>query len=210
MRIAVVSEVSAVDRNPDLVASLEGRGHEVINAGMSGKGDKPELLYVHTGFLAALLLHACRVDFVVGGCGTGQGFLNSAMQYPGVFCGLLLGPLDAWLFSRINAGNCVSLPLNQGYGWAADVNLRLLFDSLFGPDRGAGYPAHRSEVQAGARALLGRISSATHRGFAEIVRALPDEVLAPAVEQLRARRLLDLESLADRALREAFAARVGR
>jgi hypothetical protein len=32
------------------------------------------------------------VDFVVGGCGTGLGYLNAVMQYPGVVCGHLLSP----------------------------------------------------------------------------------------------------------------------
>ncbi len=75
--------------------------------------------------MSALLLNLKAVDFVVGGCGTGLGYLNAVMQYPGVFCGHLLTPLDAFLFARINAGNCVSLALNQGYGWAGDVNLRM-------------------------------------------------------------------------------------
>jgi ribose 5-phosphate isomerase RpiB len=44
--------------------------------------------------MTAILLNLKRVDFVVGGCGTGQGYLNSAMQYPGVFCGHILNDLD--------------------------------------------------------------------------------------------------------------------
>ena len=53
------------------------------------------------------------------------------MQYPGVFCGHIMTPLDAWLFRQINGGNCISLALNQGYGWAADVNLKFIFDRFF-------------------------------------------------------------------------------
>ena len=109
MRIAVINETSAADRNADILAALDGRGHTVINAGMVKTGAKPELTYIHTGLLAALLLNTGRADFVVGGCGTGQGFLNAAMQYPGVFCGHILTSLDAWLFAQINGGNCISL-----------------------------------------------------------------------------------------------------
>ena len=90
MRIAVVNETSAADRNADILAALQGRGHEVINAGMTKNGQPPELTYIHTGLIAAILLNLKRVDLVVGGCGTGQGFLNSAMQYPGVVCGHIL------------------------------------------------------------------------------------------------------------------------
>ena len=114
MRIAVINEVSAVDKNKDIISALEGRGHEIINAGMTKKEDKPELSYIYTGLLTAILLNTGKVDFVVGGCGTGQGYLDSVMQYPGVFCGHILTPLDAWLFIQINGGNCISLALNQG------------------------------------------------------------------------------------------------
>jgi ribose 5-phosphate isomerase RpiB len=127
MKIAVINETSAADRNADILAALVGRGHAIINAGMKKNGEKPELQYIHTGLLAAILLNLQRVDLVVGGCGTGQGFLNAVMQYPGVCCGHILTDLDAWLFAQINAGNCISLALNQGYGWAANVNLKFIF-----------------------------------------------------------------------------------
>ena len=146
MIIAVINETSAADRNADILAALESRGHNVINAGMVKSGAKPELTYIHTGLMAAILLNLKRVDFVVGGCGTGQGFLNSVMQYPGITCGHILNSLDAWLFTQINAGNCISLALNQGYGWAGDVNLRLIFDCLFSVEPGSGYPPHRQRI----------------------------------------------------------------
>jgi ribose 5-phosphate isomerase RpiB len=131
--------------------------------------------------MSALLLNLRAVDFVIGGCGTGLGYLNAVMQYPGVFCGHLLNPLDAFLFARINSGNCVSLALNQGYGWAGDVNLRLIFDHLFTPEAGSGYPPHRAEPQREARELLAQISHVAHRPLAEILLSLPDEVVRPAL-----------------------------
>ena len=54
MRIAVINETSAADKNADILAALSGRGHEVVNAGMTRSGTQPELTYIHTGFLAAL------------------------------------------------------------------------------------------------------------------------------------------------------------
>ena len=33
MKIAVLNETSAADRNPDILHALEDRGHEMINAG---------------------------------------------------------------------------------------------------------------------------------------------------------------------------------
>jgi hypothetical protein len=99
------------------------------------------------------------------------------MQYPNVFCGLILNSLDAFLFSQINAGNCISLALNKGYGWAGDLNLKYIFEKLFASPRGAGYPPHRSESQAHSRERLCRISQAAHAPFGGIVRALDREIV---------------------------------
>ncbi len=208
MRIAVINETSAANRNADILAALEGRGHEIINAGMTVTGAKPELSYIHTGLMTAILLQLNRVDFVVGGCGTGQGFLNSAMQYPGVFCGHILTALDAWLFMQINGGNCISLALHQGYGWAGDVNLRFIFDRLFSVERGAGYPAHRAVPQKEYRDKLTRVSGMTHRPLAEIITALPDDAVLPVLDYPGVKDLIDVNSIADPGLKEAFLQRM--
>lgn len=208
MRIAVVNETSAVDKHPAIMSALEGRGLDVVNAGMAEAGEEPELQYIHTGFVSALLLAAGRVDMVVGGCGTGQGFMNSVVQYPGVVCGHLLNSLDAFLFARINAGNVVSLALNQGWGWAGDENLRLLFDQLFTEARGEGFPAHRQAPQAASRDNLGVVSQATHRSMAEIVRELPDDIVVPAITHPAVAAVLDIPTIADPQLREALEARL--
>jgi len=128
-----------------------------------------------------LLLHLNRVDFVVGGCGTGQGFLNAVMQYPGVCCGHILNPLDAWLFMQINSGNCISLALNQGYGWAGDVNLAFIFDRLFSVESGCGYPPHRQVSQCQSREILQKVGEIAHKSMCDIILSLPDSVLEPAV-----------------------------
>ncbi len=204
MRIAVVSETSTVERNRDIIGALASRGHEVVNAGMRRTGDQPELTYIHTGFLSALLLNSRRVDFVVAGCGTGQGFQASVDQYPGVFCGHLQTPLDAWLFSRINAGNCVSLALNQGYGWGSDVNMQLIFDQLFGDETGTGYPSHRRESQQESRGLLQVVSQATHRPMADIVSDLDSRIVTPVLDFPGVWELLDVATLEDRGLAKAL------
>ena len=211
MKIAVLNETSAADRNKDILAALDDRGgHEVINIGMTKNGEKPELQYVHTGFLAALLIHAKRADLIVGGCGTGQGFLNAVVQYPGVVCGHILNDLDAWLFAQINDGNVISLALNQGYGWAADVNLKFIFDRYFSVERGQGYPAHRREPQARSRATLRTISDAAHRPMAEIIERLPDEITLPALNYPGVCEFLDVDTIEDVSLRTVLQQKYGR
>lgn len=201
MKVAVINETSAADRNKDILTALQGRGLDIVNAGMTQNGAKPELQYIHTGFLAALLLNLHRVDLVVGGCGTGQGFLNSVMQYPNIFCGHLLNSLDAYLFAQINDGNCISLALNQGYGWAADVNLKLIFDTYFSVERGAGFPAHRREPQAASRQMLKTISTCTHQGFNTILETLPEDVTHPALHYPGIAQLIDADTIPDLELR---------
>jgi ribose 5-phosphate isomerase RpiB len=207
MRVAVVNETSAVDKHPYIMAALEGRGLQVVNAGMAERGEEPELQYIHTGLISALLLAADRVDLVIGGCGTGQGYMNAVVQYPGIFCGHLLTSLDAFLFARINAGNVISLALNQGWGWAGDENLRLLLDQLFTDALGQGFPSHRQEPQRASRANLRRISELTHRPMPEIVAGLPDEIILPAITHPAAAAALDIDSIADTSLRSALQAR---
>lgn len=188
--------------------SLDNRGLTVFNAGMTRTGDDPALSYIQTGFLTALLLNAGKADLVVGGCGTGQGYMNACMQYPGVSCGLIQDPLDAWLFRQINNGNCISLALHKGYGWASDVNLTFIFDRFFSVEPGKGYPAHREEPQRQSRQVLSTVMSVTHRSFPDIVRDLSDEVVLPVLTYPGVQELLQAESLADTDLKDAVSARL--
>ncbi len=132
MKIAVINEGSTKIRNAEVCAALRELGHEVVNLGMTGREGEPDLNYLHTALLSALCLHLNMAEFVVGGCGTGQGYMNAVLQFPDIFCGLLLDPVDALLFRQVNAGNCVSLALNKGYALGGDLNLKILFEQLFG------------------------------------------------------------------------------
>ena len=175
---------------------------------MAETGGEPELTYIHTGLLSAILLNLKKADLVVGGCGTGQGFLNSAMQYPGVFCGLIQNPLDIWLFGQINGGNCISLALNFGYGWAGDVNLRFIFDRLFSLEElGKGYPAHRQKSQQQSRKTLESVSVATHKSFSEILSSLDASVIKPVLQYPGVEGLIDVDSIEDTEAKQALVER---
>ena len=208
MNIAIINETSAADRNEDIFKALEGRNHRLLNCGMKKGGEEPQLTYIQTGFLGGLLLNLGRVDFVVGGCGTGQGFLNAVVQYPNVVCGHVVTPLDAWLFTRINGGNCASLMLNQGYGWGSDINLRLIFDHLFSDARGDGFPEHRKASQRRSAELLSETSRCAHRTMSEIVMALPDEVVRPVLSFPGVGDLIFDGPLGDNELKRAIEARL--
>ena len=207
MKIAIVLEVVNCEKGEEIISALDGRGFDIFNVGMKKKDDKPELTYINTGLLGAALLNLNIVDFVIGGCGTGQGFFNSILQYPNVFCGHILTPLDAWLFARINAGNCISLALTQGYGWASEINLKYIFDKLFSEKFGLGYPESRVGTQALSRKRLSCISEKTHHPFYEIISRIDDEVLNPVLRFPGVLEMLDIEHK-DEKVKKAFKKRL--
>ncbi|MBO4325765.1 MAG: RpiB/LacA/LacB family sugar-phosphate isomerase [Clostridia bacterium] len=189
MRIALINEVSSREKNPFVLDALLATGNEIFNVGCTaGEGG---LTYIQTGLMAGIALNSGAADFVVGGCGTGQGFLMSAMQYPGVFCGLIQDSLDAWLFSQINGGNCISLALNKGFGWAGDINLKYIFEKLFLDPPGRGYPLHRAESQQASRNLLARISTDVHRDFQEILRRVDRATLEAVMNHKPFKEFID-------------------
>ena len=54
--------------------------------------------------------------------------LNS---FPGVLCGHVTSPLDAYLFGQVNDGNAIAMPFAQGFGWGAELNLDYTFEKAF-------------------------------------------------------------------------------
>lgn len=180
MKVAIVNEVSACHRNTDIVEALKHQKDIVIlNLGMQDPAEDHPITYIQTGIMSAILLNCGVCDMVIGGCGTGQGYLNAVMQFPNVACGLVQDPLDAWLFSQINGGNCISLALNKGYGWAADINLKYIFEKLFQDPAGQGYPMARAESQKHSRELLEDISAQAHKPLLEALKCFAPEVLDP-------------------------------
>lgn len=182
MRIAVITEGSTKFHNKDVVAALDRYDHEVLNLGMKDQEGERDLTYIDTAFLSALLLNLHAVDLVVGGCGTGQGYMNAVLQYPNVFCGLLMDPVEAYLFSQVNAGNCISLQLNKGYGrLGGDINLNYMFDQLFGNEWGQGYPPARGEIQRASKRQLEEISHKTHLAMEEILEQVDDRLFTKVI-----------------------------
>lgn len=210
MRIVVVNEVSAADKNKDIIAALNEFDHEIINVGMKSSSEENILTYIDTAFISALLLNAGIVDFVVGGCGTGQGYLNAVMQYPNVFCGLIVEPLDGWLYAQINGGNCVSLALNKGYGWAGNENLVFIFEKLFEAELGCGYPAHRKASQKESRDILGKLSKQFHLGFPEIIEKIDDEIFTRIFKYPRLLETINVDSIKDTLIKDALIKKLGK
>ena len=96
--------------------------------------------------LAGILINAKAADFVVTGCGVYLHGLDArSNSMPGVFCGLIVDPTDAFLFGQINDGNAIAMPYAKGFGWAAELNLQDCYRKLFDGERGLGYPKERAQ-----------------------------------------------------------------
>ena len=189
MKIAIINEFSQSAKN-DLVLSVlkevvEPMGHTVYNTGMNTAeaplqlGEPGYLTYLNIGVQAALLLNSGAVDFVVTGCGTGQGALMACNMMPGVVCGYCIEPSDAFLFLQINNGNALSLPYAKGFGWGADVNLKNIFNIAFGSPKGMGYPNEpgRKESQNRNAAKLFEVKAAIAKPLVEALSAMDPDIV---------------------------------
>lgn len=98
MKIALINENSQNSKNPMIEAALkkvvEPMGHTVFNYGMYADADSKPLTYVQNGILAAVLLNSGAADYVVTGCGTGEGAMLACNSFPGVLCGHVA---DRWM-----------------------------------------------------------------------------------------------------------------
>lgn len=185
MKIALMMENSQASKNAtilnELTSVVEPLGYAVSNVGMSDENDH-HLTYIHLGIQASLLLNSKAVDFVVAGCGTGQGAMMSLNLHPGVACGYCLEPSDAFLFNQINNGNAIALAFAKGFGWAAELNARYIFEKAFTGPRGEGYPVERKTPQIKNARILSEVKAAVNKeSYLETLKAIDPELVKTAV-----------------------------
>lgn len=185
MRIALIIEISQAAKSgivhDALKAVAEPLGHRVHHYGMYSPEDKASLTYVMNGLLAGILINAKAADFVVTGCGTGMGSMLACNSMPGVFCGLIADPTDAFLFGQINDGNAIAMPYAKGFGWAAELNLQDCYRKLFDGERGLGYPKERAAIMAKNRGILKDLKAASCKDMLTVVQTVDQNLLKAAV-----------------------------
>jgi len=179
VRIALINENSQAAKNSLIEATLrkvvEPMGHEVVNYGMYSAEDACQLTYVQCGLLASILLTTGAADYVVTGCGTGEGAMLACNSFPGVLCGHLVDPSDGFMFAQINDGNCVALPYAKDFGWGAELKLEMIFQQLFGFGHGNGYPKERVVPEQRNKKILDGIKALTYRPLIDILKDLDPE-----------------------------------
>lgn len=185
MKIALINENSQAAKNELIEKTLkkvvEPMGHEVVNYGMYGAEDSNSLTYVQNGILAAVLLNSGAADYVITGCGTGEGAMLACNSFPKVLCGHIETPLDAYLFSQVNDGNCVALPFAENFGWGGELNLQYIFEKLFCAPGGGGYPPERVVPEQRNKKILDAVKEITHNDMVSILKNLDRDLVKGAL-----------------------------
>ena len=193
MKIALINENSQAAKNEIIYKSLkntvEPMGHEVLNFGMYSADDETQLTYVMNGLLAAILLNSKAVDFVVTGCGTGEGAMLALNSFPGVLCGHVTSPLDAYLFGQVNDGNAIAMPFAQGFGWGAELNLDYTFEKLFSTEMGGGYPKERVVPEQRNKKILDEVKKITHHDIMYVLENIDQDFLKTTVSSEKFKEL---------------------
>lgn len=191
MRIALINENSQADKNAMIAAALtkvaDEHGFAVDNYGMYSASDKAQLTYVQNGILASALLASGAADFVVTGCGTGEGAMLALNSFPGVLCGHVEDGLDAYTFAQINDGNAVAIPFALKNGWGQELALENIFEQLWKDPSGNGYPKERREPEQRNKRILDTVRAHAFRPLVDIYRDLDPDLVrgAFAGEQFR-------------------------
>ncbi|MDO5516348.1 MAG: RpiB/LacA/LacB family sugar-phosphate isomerase [Clostridium sp.] len=185
MKIALINENSQAGKNSIIYNSLtkvvEPKGHQVFNYGMYTAEDKAQLTYVQVGLLTAILLNSKAADFVVTGCGTGEGAMLACNSFPNVLCGHIVDPSDAFMFAQINDGNAVAMPYAKGFGWGAELNLEYIFEKLFSGESGQGYPKERVVPEQRNKKILDQVKKITHTDMMTILKNIDQEFLKETI-----------------------------
>lgn len=185
MKIALINENSQAAKNSIIEKALknvvEPMGHTVYNYGMYTAEDEVQLTYVQIGILAAVLLNSGAADYVITGCGTGAGAMLACNSFPGVICGHVQDPLDAYTFAQINDGNAISLPFAKGFGWGGDLNLEYIFEKLYVEESGQGYPRERAVPEQRNKRILDEVKKVTYQDLETILKGMDRELTAGAL-----------------------------
>lgn len=186
MKIALINENSQASKNKIIYDTLkpvaEKYGHEVFNYGMES-AEENNLTYVQAGLLAGILINSKAADFIVTGCGTGEGAMLALNSFPKVLCGHIVDPTDAYLFGQINAGNAVAIGYAKGFGWGSELTLTYIFEKLFETEFGGGYPKERVVPEQANKKILDNVKEITHKDMLTILKEIDQEFLKQTIDR---------------------------
>ena len=185
MRIGLINENSQADKNQlifqQLQKAAEPYHHEVLNFGKLSKNDTRAMSYTEIGLQASILIATKTVDFIVTGCGTGQGAAISCNAFPNLICGVITSPLDMYLFGQINAGNAISIAYAEKFGWGSEIELKQIFNECFSHQFGQGYPEVYAESQKKSRERFATIKKCIEPSMLDIYRRFPSKEISEVI-----------------------------
>lgn len=185
MKIGVIQASTRTDINQLLFESVKkaaGSHHEVINFGIF-PGETVNYSYIEVAVMISLLIETGAIDFVVSGCSSGQGMMMACNSLPGLRCGFVQTPQDAYLFGRINNGNVVSLPLGLNFGWSGELNLQYTLNELFHGEFNIGYPPEAADRKRQEVQLFLELNKLTKKSFLDIIDVLDSRLLSKVLER---------------------------
>lgn len=173
MKIALVMEWSQSAKNELVYKTLkevaDEKGFDVDNYGQYNMEDH-RMTYNQCAILTSALLESGAADMVITGCGTGEGAMMASNAMPGVTCGLVSDPTEAFLFTQVNNGNCVSFPFAKGFGWGGEINLKYMIEKLFEKEGGGGYPESAAASEQANAKILDELKAVAHHDITYIIK----------------------------------------
>lgn len=185
MRVVVIQASTRTEINQllfDTVCEVVDGHHDVVNLGVFPE-EIENYTYVEVAVMISLLIETNAADFIVTGCSSGQGMMMACNSLPGLRCGFVQTPQDAYLFGRINNGNVVSLPLGLNFGWSGELNLQYTLNELFHGEFNIGYPPEAADRKRQEVQLFLELNKLTKKSFLDIIDVLDSRLLSKVLER---------------------------
>ena len=129
-------------------------------------------------------------------------------SFPGVLCGHVVDPTDAYQFTQVNNGNAIAMPFAKGWGWGCELNLQYVFEKLFVSEWGLGYPRERAVPEQRNKKILDEVKKVTHTDMVYILENLDRELVLGALGGKNFKKFFYANCKCDK-IREAVKALIG-
>jgi hypothetical protein len=129
-------------------------------------------------------------------------------SFPGVLCGHVVDPTDAYQFTQVNNGNAIAMPFAKGWGWGCELNLQYVFEKLFVSEWGLGYPRERAVPEQRNKKILDEVKKVTHTDMVYILNNLDRELVLGALGTKNFKSLFYANCKCDK-IRDAVKALIG-
>lgn len=139
--------------------------------------------YIDISIEIGLLLASGAIDFVITGCSSGQGMMLACNNMPGVICGYVPTPMDAYLFTQIIKGNAISLPLGESYTYSGEDNCIKTIEKLFSEPFGQGFPKQEAERKLHDAHLLRNIKEESQIDICTLLENIDKETITKALSR---------------------------